>query len=138
MGSARIIIVYKYQALSHCVADFLTVAGMKVVDNARSLGELQEKAYQWKPHIILLDVRHAGDGFAVFLQNLKRRLPQVKLVFMGPEPHVYYAWYAATLGADLYLSEGQYADEWLRSLKAIIPSGEKPTAEEPDIGRRSV
>jgi len=70
----------------------------------------------------------AGDEFPVFLKNLKQTLPQVKLVFIGPEPQAYYARHSATMGADLYLSEGQHPNEWLRRLRAIAPQKGKPVA----------
>jgi len=128
MNSIRIMIVHKNKALRHRLADYLTVAGMITVNDALSLRKLQEKAHQCKPHIILLDIQHAGDEFPVFLKNLKQTLPQVKLVFIGPEPQAYYARHSATMGADLYLSEGQHPNEWLRRLRAIAPQKGKPVA----------
>ncbi len=121
MNSVRIMIVHKNKGLRHRLADYLMVAGMITVNDTHSLKELQEKAQQWNPDIILLDIQHAGDEFPVFLKNLKQTLPQVKLVFMGPEPQAYYARHSATMGADLYLSEGQHPIEWLRRLRAIAP-----------------
>jgi DNA-binding NarL/FixJ family response regulator len=121
MDSARLIIIHKNKALRHRIADFLTMAGMTIVNDTESLGGLQENAYECKPHIILLDIRQMGDEFPTLLGHLKETLPQVKFVFVGPEPRAHYAKHAVTMGADLYLSEGQHPDEWIGKLRAIVP-----------------
>ena len=121
MDSARLVIIHKNKALRHRIADFLTMAGMTIINDAESLRDLREKAHELKPHIILLDIRQMDDEFPTLLGNLKETLPQVKFVFVGPEPRAHYAKHTITMGADLYLSEGQHPDEWIGKLMAIQP-----------------
>ena len=57
MNPVRIMIVHKNKALRSSLADYLTVAGIITVNDALGLKELQEKAQQWNPDIILLDIQ---------------------------------------------------------------------------------
>jgi DNA-binding NarL/FixJ family response regulator len=121
MDSSRLIIIHKNKALRRRIADFLTMAGLTIVNDTESLGGLQENAHKCKPHIILLDIGQMGDEFPTLLASLKETLPQIKFVFLGPEPRAYYAKHTVTMGADLYLSEEQRPDEWIGMLRAIVP-----------------
>ena len=69
MNPVRIMIVHKNKGLRHRLADYLTVAGMITVNDVFSLRDLQERAHQCKPHIILLDIQHAGDEIPGFLKE---------------------------------------------------------------------
>lgn len=126
----RIIIAHRNSSVRRQLGHLLEITGMSVDADVRGLSELAAKARHWRPHILLLDIKYSDGQFCSFLRILKKILPGIKLVVTGPEPEVYYARHAATLGADLYLSEGRTPNEWLERLWWLVDQVETRTAEE--------
>ena len=119
----RVLIVYRHELLRDQVADLLTTAGLEVATHVKGPEEIGAKARSWKPDVILLDIQYAATALQDLLKDLKQTLPKTRWVIAGPEPHDFYARHFAALGADLYLSEAQRPQEWLREICAMAPSG---------------
>ena len=119
MEPIRTVICQKSPVLRSQLADFLAEAGISDVTLACSLPGLREKATKCKPHLILLDIYLMDDDCRALLQGLRQEMPQVKVVLTGPEPEAYYAKHIATMGADLYLSDGLQPDEWIKRLQSV-------------------
>lgn len=78
MDPTRIIVMYGHKEIRRQIGDFLSVAGMNIVQNVGTVLELQENVCRWKPHIILLNIRQMEDEMAVSLKNLKQTIPPAK------------------------------------------------------------
>jgi DNA-binding NarL/FixJ family response regulator len=119
MKTMSTVLVQKNKALQEHLGEFLEQAGIRRVTFAGSLSELKQKVSEYMPRLILLDIYFAGEEFPAFVRELRRTLPESKVVLTGPEPQGYYARHTLAMGVDLYLSDGLEPDEWIRRLKAI-------------------
>ena len=120
MESIAIVVVHKNRTLRSHLVDFLAQAGLNILADIDNIRDLQAKANDFKPDIILIDLELLRVGLREFIANLKQVLPEVKLVLTGPAPQSYYARYFEALGADLYLSEGLDPQEWATKLKRTM------------------
>jgi DNA-binding NarL/FixJ family response regulator len=97
----------------------LAEAGITNVTIACDLADLRGKASQCMPQLIVVDIYLVDGGFRSLVRDLRHRVPELKVVLTGPEPEAYYARHTASMGADLYLSEGLQPDEWIKRLASV-------------------
>jgi DNA-binding NarL/FixJ family response regulator len=71
------------------------------------------------PQLIVLDIYLVDEDVQGLICDLRRQIPNLKVVLTGPEPEAYYAKHTAAMGADLYLSEGLQPDEWIKRLASV-------------------
>jgi DNA-binding NarL/FixJ family response regulator len=119
MKTIRTVLVQKSNVLRSQLADFLEEAGITNVTLASDLADLQTKARQCKPQLVVLDIYLVNEDFQSLILDLRRQVPELKVVLTGPEPEAYYARHTAPMGADLYLSEGLQPDEWIKRLASV-------------------
>lgn len=116
METVRTVLVQKSDVLRSQLAEFLQEAGITNVTLACDLADLRAKACQCMPQLIVLDIYLVDEDVQGLIHDLRRQIPDLKVVLTGPEPEAYYAKHTAAMGADLYLSEGLQPDEWIKRL----------------------
>lgn len=119
MEPIRTALVQKSSVLRSQLADFLAEAGITDVILACDLADLRKKTSHCKPQLILLDIYLLDEDFQGLIRDLRRQIPELKVVLTGPGPEAYYAKHTAAMGADLYLTEGLQPDEWIRRLTSV-------------------
>lgn len=119
METVRTVLVQKSDVLRSQLADSLEEAGITNVTLACDLADLRAKACQCMPQLIVLDIYLVDEDVQGLIRDLRRQIPDLKVVLTGPEPEAYYAKHTAAMGADLYLSEGLQPDEWIKRLASV-------------------
>ena len=66
MEFALILIAHKSRSLSHQLAQFVQISGLGMASDVRDIVALERKVQRWKPHVVVLDIRHTDNGFQDF------------------------------------------------------------------------
>jgi DNA-binding NarL/FixJ family response regulator len=119
METIRTVLVQKSNVLRSQLADFLREAGITDITFAPDLADLRAKAFRCMPQLVVLDIYLVDEDFQGLILDLRRQIPELKVVLTGPEPEAYYSKHTAALGADLYLSDGLQPDEWIKRLASV-------------------
>ncbi|KOY81687.1 response regulator transcription factor [Lysinibacillus macroides] len=92
-----------------------------VVGEASDGEEAMQLAYQLQPHVILMDISipNGMDGFTV-TKELKKGLPDVKIVMLTMHNEIAYIQKAREVGADGYILKNSKSGEIIEAINSVF------------------
>lgn len=123
--SIRVVIADDHEVVRTGIAALLEGTDVEVIAQARGGAEAVRLAKKHKPDIVLLDIRMPGtDGLAV-LDNLRRELPDTRVIMVSSYDNPTYMARALALGASDYVLKGTSREELLATIQAVS-KGDRP------------
>ena len=98
-----------------------------VVAEAATGSETVEQALRCKPDVVLLDVSMPGRGGIETVQELKRRLPKLRILMLTMHPEDHFAVRCLKEGADGYLTKDAAPIELLEAIRKVRTGGKYVT-----------
>jgi DNA-binding NarL/FixJ family response regulator len=118
----RVMIVDDHEVVRSGLRSLLGGSEIEVVGEAVDGHDALAKALEWRPDVILLDIRMPErDGLDV-LSDIHKQLPNTRVIVLSTYDNPTYIARAITLGASDYLLKGVGRDELLRAITAVMSS----------------
>ena len=93
--------------------------GIKVVGEAKSGEEAVKMGREFKPHVVLMDVKMPGIGGFEATRKLIRLDPDLKVLVVSTCDNDVYPSRLLQVGASGYLTKGTSMDEMVKAIKAV-------------------
>ncbi len=97
--------------------------GFSVVGEAATGEEAVERAGRCRPDVVILDVSMPGRGGIETAQELKRRLPAVRILMLTIHPEDHFAVRCLKEGADGYLTKDTAPGQLLEAIRKVRAGG---------------
>ncbi|MEX2558295.1 MAG: response regulator transcription factor [Pirellulales bacterium] len=125
----RVLVVDDHEVVRSGLASLLEGTQVEVVALASGGDEALPLAHQHRPDIVLLDIRMNGkDGLAT-LEELRRTVPECRVIMLSSYDNPTYVARANALGASDYLLKGSTREQLLGAIAAVA-AGKAPS----DVG----
>jgi DNA-binding NarL/FixJ family response regulator len=119
MGKIRLMIVDDHEVVRTGLESLVDGTEIEVVAMAANGSEAVKLAKQHKPDIVLLDIRLAdGDGLTT-LEELRQKLPDLRVVMLSTYDNPTYVARANAMGASDYVLKGSSRAQLLGAIKAV-------------------
>ena len=96
---------------------------IEVVAEASTGPETLAQALEHEPSVVLLDISMPGRGASETLQELKRRLPKVRVLMLTAQPEDHYAIRLLKQGASGYITKDVPSEELMSALRRVHDGG---------------
>jgi DNA-binding NarL/FixJ family response regulator len=123
MSGVRIIIVDDDPGIRSILKVLAEDAGAEVMAEAHNGRDAIEKADQYHPEIMLLDVSMPIMGGFPAARHLRRHLPELRIILVSQHSQKAYAEEALEIGAKGYILKGSVATELGPAMKIIAGGG---------------
>jgi DNA-binding NarL/FixJ family response regulator len=97
--------------------------GFDVVGEAASGGEALELARRLDPDVVVLDIWMPGRGGVETIQELKRTLPELRILVLTAHPENHYAVRCLRSGADGYVTKDRRGAEIVEAIRKVHAGG---------------
>ncbi len=108
---------------------FKDVPTLDVVAEASTGPETLAAALEHEPDVVLLDISMPGRGASETLQELKRRVPKVRVLMLTAQPEDHYAIRLLKQGASGYITKDTPVDELVAAVRKVAQGGRYITPE---------
>jgi len=126
MANIRLMIVDDHEVVRTGLQSLVEGTEIEVVATAASGSEAVKLAKQSKPDVVLLDIRMAdGDGLTT-LEELRQKLPELRVVMLSTYENPTYVARANAMGASDYILKGSTRAQLLGAIKAVA-AGDAPS-----------
>ena len=124
--SIKLLIADDHELIRTGLASLLSGTDIEIVAEAANGKEAVKAAEQYKPDVILLDIRMPdGDGLGT-LEKLRAKVPDSKVVMLSTYDNPTYIARAVALGACDYVLKGSKREDLITTLEAAA-AGESPS-----------
>jgi DNA-binding NarL/FixJ family response regulator len=124
--SIKLLIADDHELIRTGLASLLAGSNIEIVAEAANGKEAVKAAEQYKPDVILLDIRMPdGDGLGT-LEKLRAKVPDSKVVMLSTYDNPTYIARAVALGACDYVLKGSKREDLITTLEAAA-AGESPS-----------
>lgn len=122
----RILVADDHEVVRSGLASLLSGTDIEIVAEAATGEDAVRLAKEHQPGVVLLDIRMAnGDGLTA-LEQLRREVPESKVVILSTYDNPTYIARSHALGASDYLLKGSTREQLLGTLHAVA-AGEAPS-----------
>jgi len=126
MAKIRLMIVDDHEVVRTGLQSLVEGTEIEVVATAGGGGEAVKLAKQSKPDVVLLDIRMTdGDGLTT-LEELRQKLPDLRVVMLSTYENPTYVARASAMGASDYVLKGSTRAQLLGAIKAVA-AGDAPS-----------
>jgi DNA-binding NarL/FixJ family response regulator len=126
MAKIRLMIVDDHEVVRTGLESLVEGTDIEVVATAASGSEAVKLAKQSKPDVVLLDIRMGdGDGLTT-LEELRQKLPDLRVVMLSTYDNPTYVARANAMGASDYILKGSTRAQLLGAVKAVA-AGDAPS-----------
>jgi len=126
MATIRLMIVDDHEVVRTGLQSLVEGTEIEVVATAAGGGEAVKLAKQSKPDVVLLDIRMTdGDGLTT-LEELRQKLPDLRVVMLSTYENPTYVARASAMGASDYILKGSSRAQLLGAIKAVA-AGDAPS-----------
>ncbi|HUY35119.1 MAG TPA: response regulator transcription factor [Pirellulales bacterium] len=126
MAKIRLMIVDDHEVVRTGLQSLVEGTEIEVVATTAGGNEAVKLAKQSKPDVVLLDIRMAdGDGLTT-LEELRLKLPDVKVAMLSTYDNPTYVARASAMGASDYILKGSTRAQLLGAIKAVA-AGDAPS-----------
>ena len=128
MGT-KLLVADDHEVVRTGLASLLSDSEIDIVAEASGGDEAVQMAKQYRPDVVLLDIRMPeGDGLAA-LETIHRELPSTKVVMLSTYDNPTYIARAVALGASDYVLKGSGRKQLISAIEAAV-SGQEPETSE--------
>ena len=121
--SIRLLIADDHEVVRKGLVSLLDGTDIEVVAEASSGTEAVDMACEYRPDVVLLDIRMPNDDGLTALEKIRDELPETHVVVLSTYDNPTYIARAITLGASDYLLKGSTREQLISSINASA-SGE--------------
>jgi DNA-binding NarL/FixJ family response regulator len=126
MAKIRLMIVDDHEVVRTGLQSLVEGTEIEVVATAANGSDAVKLAKQSKPDVVLLDIRMAdGDGLTT-LEELRQKLPDLRVVMLSTYENPTYVARANAMGASDYILKGSTRAQLLGAIKAVA-AGDAPS-----------
>jgi DNA-binding NarL/FixJ family response regulator len=126
MAKIRLMIVDDHEVVRTGLESLVEGTEIEVVATAANGSDAVKLAKQSKPDVVLLDIRMAdGDGLTT-LEELRQKLPDLRVVMLSTYENPTYVARANAMGASDYILKGSTRAQLLGAIKAVA-AGDAPS-----------
>ena len=123
--SIKIVVADDHEVIRKGIASLLSGSDIQIVAEAQNGAEAVRLAVKHKPDVLLLDIRMAGTDGLEALEQLRRQLPETRVVMLSTYDNPTYIARAAALGASDYVLKGASRRELIAAILGAA-AGETP------------
>jgi DNA-binding NarL/FixJ family response regulator len=124
--SIRVVVADDHEVVRMGLASLLQDTGIEIVDQAANGEEAIEKVLFHRPDVVLLDVRMPHHDGITTLEEIRAKLPQVRVVMFSTYDNPTYVARSAALGAADYVLKSTPRDEFIAAIRRAA-GGEEPS-----------
>ncbi len=126
MAKIRLMIVDDHEVVRTGMQSLVEGTEIEVVATAANGSDAVKLAKQSKPDVVLVDIRMAdGDGLTT-LEELRQKLPDLRVVMLSTYENPTYVARANAMGASDYILKGSTRAQLLGAIKAVA-AGDAPS-----------